>query len=129
MGRIKSNDDILYYVGLALLVTAGLVIFAINIVDIELPGCIVHRLTGIYCPGCGGTRAIMYMVKGQFIQSLYHHPAVLPFTVGLLVFLTTHTIEKIKPNGKIRGLKFRLIYIWIFMGLLVLNVVLKNFVY
>ncbi len=128
MGRVKSDDDILYYVGLALLVTAGLVLLIIFIFDIELPGCMVKEATGIYCPGCGGSRAVKYMLKGQFAESLKYHVAVVPFTLGYLVFMITHTIEKIFPKGKIKGLKFRIVYLWIFVGLLFLNMIIKNFI-
>ena len=29
------------------------------------PGCIFHRLTGISCPGCGGTRALIALIDGH----------------------------------------------------------------
>lgn len=126
MGRVKTNEDVLYYVGLALLVTAGLVIFVLKIFDIELWPCMIRVTTGFYCPGCGGTRAVKYMLTGHFLKSLYYQPAILPATVVFLIFMVTHTIERIFPRGKIKGIKFRMVYVYVFLGLLVINVILKN---
>ena len=30
-----------------------------------LPTCALHYVTGYYCPGCGGTRAINALLHGQ----------------------------------------------------------------
>lgn len=126
MGRIKTNEDVLYYVGIALLVTAGLVIFVLEFFDLELWPCFFKAVTGIYCPGCGGTRAVKCMLSGNFLKSLYHQPAILPGTVVFLIFMVTHTIEKIFPQGKIKGIKFRMVYVYVFLGLLMLNMIMKN---
>lgn len=38
--------------------------------------CLFHLLTGFYCPGCGGTRAIRLLLRGQFLKSMQYHPFV-----------------------------------------------------
>lgn len=32
-------------------------------------GCVLHNLTGYYCPGCGGTRAIHALLHGHIVRS------------------------------------------------------------
>ena len=47
----------------------------------DLP-CLFRVFTGLYCPGCGGTRAVRALLSGQIIKSLYFHPFVLYMTVA-----------------------------------------------
>ena len=44
--------------------------------------CPFHFLTGLYCPGCGGTRAVMALLTGNWKASLYYHPFVLYMTAA-----------------------------------------------
>jgi hypothetical protein len=43
----------------------------------ELLSCSLRRISGIPCPGCGGTRAFYYLFLGEFAKSFQYHPAVL----------------------------------------------------
>lgn len=47
--------------------------------------CLFHLLTGWYCPGCGGTRAVKYLLQGNFMMSLQYHPLVLYTVAAVLV--------------------------------------------
>ena len=38
--------------------------------------CMFHLLTGLYCPGCGGTRAVWFLLHGKIGTSIRYHPLV-----------------------------------------------------
>ena len=62
--------------------------------------CLFHQYTGLYCPGCGGTRAIYYLFHGQFLLSFIYHPLV-PYCAGLLIYLgLRHIIHAIGLSGQ-----------------------------
>jgi hypothetical protein len=38
------------------------------------PQCQFHRLTGWWCPGCGGTRALHQLLHGEFVAAFLLNP-------------------------------------------------------
>ena len=40
------------------------------------PWCPVHALTGLWCPGCGATRAVVAFLHGHLAQALALNPLV-----------------------------------------------------
>ena len=51
-----------------------------------LPKCMFHQLTGLYCPGCGATRALSAMLHGDVKASLHNNALLFPL-LALIVFL------------------------------------------
>ena len=49
--------------------------------------CLFHFFTGFYCPGCGGTRAVRLLLKGDLAGSFQYHPFVLYVCGALAVEL------------------------------------------
>ncbi len=68
-----------------LLIGIFLVLFTLLVLSITMPeqvgewvknispGCPLRRLTGIACPGCGGTRAVQALLQGDFIGAFRHN--------------------------------------------------------
>ena len=74
------------------LVVAGTAGVQIALVSLSLPGweCPFFRVTGIPCPGCGLTRAVILLLKGDLQASLRFHafaPLVLLTAVALILVL------------------------------------------
>lgn len=38
------------------------------------PRCALHEITGWHCPGCGLTRAMSAMLRGDAVAAFRHHP-------------------------------------------------------
>lgn len=73
----------------------------------------------IYCPGCGGTRALFSMMQGHFLESLYYNPAVLLGALLIIYYEVAVIVTLVKDNGKIyycRKPVFIYIYLVIVFG-------------
>ena len=52
-----------------------------------LPKCWLHEYTGIYCPGCGGTRALSALLRGDLKTSLHDNLLLIPGGLILIVLI------------------------------------------
>jgi hypothetical protein len=86
--------------------------------------CVFYMFTGFYCPGCGGTRAVMALLKGNFLLSLWYHPLVIYAVVIYVLYMASHTLAFFSPS--IRGLKYRNAYLYIALGIVAVNFIVKN---
>ena len=50
--------------------------------------CLFHAMTGFYCPGCGGTRAVAALLRGDLVSSFCYHPLVLYGAAACVFWLT-----------------------------------------
>lgn len=92
----------------------------------KLPPCLFHMISGYYCPGCGGTRAVRALLNGHFVQSAYFHPAV-PYGAAIyLYFMITQSVERLSRGRVPIGMKYRNCYAWIAVILIIGNFILKN---
>ncbi len=130
MKKDSSQDIYLYiigWVGIGLILIYLFLKYTLHIDLIDFAGpCVLNSLTGYYCPGCGGTRAVFSLAKGDILKSFVYHPFV-PYAAILGGwFMISQTMERLS-RGKIKiALHFRMIYVWIALALIALNVVWKN---
>lgn len=87
--------------------------------------CLFRAFTGLYCPGCGGTRALRYLLHGQIGLSLRYHPLVLYGAVVLALELISAAAAKLskEPN---RYLGHETAFVYIAVGIVVVNWIWKN---
>ena len=91
----------------------------------EFEGCVFRAALGLYCPGCGGTRAVWALLRGDIPMALYYHfPAV--YGVALyVVYFVSQTLMRVS-RGRIRGMQFRPVYLYVMLGMIVVNFIAKN---
>ena len=128
MTERSSLEERLYKIGL-LLLPAGILGFLLYdkfILDyFEGFPCVFYYLCGIYCPGCGGTRALKALLDGEILQSLWYHPLVLYSVILYGGFMLSHTLERFSVKG-IRGWQFHSWYLYGALGILIVNFLIKN---
>ena len=87
--------------------------------------CVFKRVTGIYCPGCGGTRALKALLSGDIAASLFYHPAVLYFTVFYIVFMLRMLLMLRFNIGRV-SYKRVVLFIWLGIALMLIQWIAKN---
>ena len=91
-----------------------------------VPPCMLHQLTGLYCPGCGGTRAVMALIKGRCLSSFFYHPVVLYSFLLAAYFMISNTIQLCGKGRWNIGMKYKDRYLYILIGILLGNWVVQN---
>jgi len=69
------------------------------------PTCVLKLLTGFDCPGCGGTRAMWYLLHGNVAAAARNNlPFVfaVPFVIYLYLSWTLQTVSKKKAPPRLR---------------------------
>jgi hypothetical protein len=62
--------------------------------------CPIHKFLGIECPGCGMQRAIIELLKGNFIESIWAYPALFPIFI-MFIYLILHLKLQFKNGATI----------------------------
>jgi hypothetical protein len=73
--------------------------------------CPIHSLTGFFCPGCGGTRAVKALINGDISLAFHNNALLLLSPVFLAIGLA---IEKYSH---------RRMWLYLFLGILLVVVV------
>ena len=93
--------------------------------------CAFLRLTHMYCPGCGGTRAFFALLKGNIPASLCYNPAVVLGAGVIMYYEITVLMSIFSKKGKIYySRKPWILYLYIAIVLvycIVRNILLAGF--
>ena len=87
--------------------------------------CIFKRIVGLYCPGCGGTRALKALLSGDIAASLFYHPAVLYYAVFYIVFMLRMFMMLRFNIGNV-SYKRVVFFIWLGIALILIQWAAKN---
>lgn len=123
----KSGDRELYP---ALLITlaVGLVIFVVWCYGLDrpaFPACWFFSRWHVYCPACGGTRAMIALAHGKVWQALYWNPAVPTGAAFVVIYLLLQTVWRLRGRqGWV--LRYSDRWLWAFLWLLALNCLVRN---
>ena len=70
--------------------------------------CVFYKTFSLYCPGCGGTRALSALLEFNIIKSFILYPPIL-ITVGFILYIDTLGVISLikKSYAPIRSFKGR----------------------
>ena len=92
---------------------------------IHMP-CMFQLVTGLYCPGCGGTRAAKYLLTGQIGKSLQYHPLVL-YTAVVVLMEAVSAVAAKKTGKPWLYLGHEKLFIYLGVGIILCNWIVKNY--
>lgn len=127
--RTWDDNDYVYYcslLALAVCLAAGGIYMLFLRDHFPLSGCRFYRTLHLYCPACGGTRALRALLRGQLLRCAYYQPALLYGAVVMALYWSCQTWYRLTGRWhsfmkawKPRWLR---IGIWILLG----NWLLRN---
>lgn len=98
----KKKLSIYIVTGLLLVATIGIVLVKVYNPEEEsffIP-CMLYKLTGIKCPGCGMTRSIHYLVNGNIKQAIWYNLMLIPIII-LVIYSLYRYIRYLVKNEEI----------------------------
>jgi hypothetical protein len=88
------------------------------------PVCLFHALTGLYCPGCGGTRAVYQLLHGHVLLALHDNALFGLALVALAVWGARFAVRKLRNQQTIFQLHPKTL--WMFLVVTLVFTVLRN---
>ena len=90
-----------------------------------VPGCFVHDLCFLYCPLCGGTRAVAALLRLEFTEALRCNAFVVMAVLSVVVMDVVALVRLIRKKERLLPLPS---WSWIpYVALLLLYAVLRNY--
>ncbi|MDD3184673.1 MAG: DUF2752 domain-containing protein [Anaerostipes sp.] len=87
--------------------------------------CIFKLLTGLYCPVCGGTRAMLAFLHFHFVESFLCNPIFI-YLVVITCWLITGWILKKLGRKNADKFKFHMWMLYLGLGILLVVFVARN---
>lgn len=123
----RTAEDILFWLGIIFIVAFAVLwpLFLKAAPSLRLE-CRFYAVTGFYCPACGGTRALNALLSGHLLLSLRLNPAVAFGAAVFALFMVTQAIERLSRHRLKIGLKYRNIYVYLWLCILLVWWIIRN---
>jgi len=89
------------------------------------PLCVFHQFTGLNCPGCGGQRALHYLLHGEIGAALRCNALVL-VAIPVAIWITLRWGARRFSNRELPKLFRHHIWAWVLGGVVILFGVVRN---
>ena len=125
----------LYHWGWIVLITVAALIAGKRIffpdfsISGQMPPCVFHRLTGYFCPGCGGTRSVKALLSGRFLVCAVDYPMVFYAVAVYFWFMFSQGVDRISHHRIPIGMKYRHAWIYASLVIVIIHFILKNLFY
>ncbi|EKQ56029.1 MULTISPECIES: DUF2752 domain-containing protein [unclassified Clostridium] len=87
--------------------------------------CVIHDYLHLYCPGCGGTRAVKALLNFDLVKSFLCNPFVL-YLVGIFLYYYIGSTVTLLTKFKVVVFHFRFWMIYGGLALFIINCIIRN---
>ena len=121
--RIKKYALCLFFIQLGLfLLSLGFLYLYVATQDhptFQLGACTVRDVLHIYCPGCGGSRGLLFLFTGHFLKAFEAYPAYLFAVLAFFVCDISLVVAVVKKREEpLRFIKWW--YVLIFLAIAII---------
>jgi hypothetical protein len=110
--------------GLTILGVGAVLFFFNPSAYVFYPTCQFHALTGLYCPGCGGTRAVYQLLHGRVLLALKDNALFILALPALAVWGARFVAQK--KQDRQTAFQLRSKWVWLFLVVALGFTVLRN---
>ena len=102
--QINRKRSVLWFVGFHIAAIAAVLLFPFyrvgaSVVFAVIPSCVLHDWFHIYCPLCGGTRAVDELLHFHLLGSLRFHPLVIVFALLIGIWYVIAWVRLIRGRS------------------------------
>ena len=108
------------------LLAAPLLLGAMERYQSFLPPCLFHELTGLYCTGCGSTRAVAALLHGDLAMAWRQNPLLLLTLPWVAYGVLDWSLARIAPSRRLWAWNVPGRLSWWFAALVVLFMIARN---
>lgn len=125
--KSRTLDDYIYIslIIVLILIFICTIIYLYFFNNINIFSCSIYNHFGIYCPGCGCTRAFNELIHLNILKSVYYNPAVLYGVSMSILYVFTQTIDRILKREK-HIMPYSNLYLYIGIAILIINWIVRN---
>lgn len=88
--------------------------------------CVVHSLTGLYCPGCGASRALSSLLRLDFYRALRWNPLLVALFPFALFYLGWGSVSFVRCGYNTLNDRIPRRLLWMLAALVLLYFPLRN---
>ncbi|MBF0344841.1 MAG: DUF2752 domain-containing protein [Nitrospirae bacterium] len=116
---VSRKIEYVFFAGVT--VVAGIILYRFNPENTALfPSCIFHDMTGLYCPGCGGTRALNCLLHGDIVAAFGYNQLMVVLVPVVMYVVLSYMFSSWRFS------RVSLSVMWFMLAVVVLYGILRN---
>lgn len=79
----------------------------------SMPSCVIKKISGIPCPGCGGTRSTYYLLHGDISTAASYNISYILLNIFIVIYCTLLLVDIVRKKDHYYNIVYRRLPIWV----------------